>query len=59
EVKPSEHQVNIKGYKGNKRKILVVDDMQDNRLFLVKLLKNVGFEIIEAEQGKEGIEKSD
>ncbi|MDJ0598049.1 MAG: ATP-binding protein [Crocosphaera sp.] len=53
-----EKQVNIKGYKGSKRSVLVVDDLEDNRLFLVELLQSIGFETIEAEQGKEGIEKA-
>ncbi|MEM8781048.1 MAG: ATP-binding protein, partial [Cyanobacteria bacterium P01_G01_bin.49] len=48
----------IKGYKGKKRKILIVDDRESNRLFLVRLLQGIGFETIEAQQGKEGIEKA-
>ncbi len=58
ETNLSENQVKIKEYKGNKRTILVVDDLKDNRLFLVELLQSIGFEMIEAAQGKEGIEKA-
>jgi PAS domain S-box-containing protein len=39
-------------------KILVVEDKQENWLVLVNLLKPIGFEIIEASNGKEGIEKT-
>lgn len=36
-------------------RILIVDDSLENRLLLVSLLKNIGFQIREAENGKEGI----
>ncbi len=38
-------------------KILVVDDTKENRLLLVKLLEPVGFEVQEAENGQEAVEK--
>ena len=38
----------IIGFKGEKRKILVVDDKAENRSVLVNLLTPLGFEIIEA-----------
>ncbi|HAX80206.1 MAG TPA: hybrid sensor histidine kinase/response regulator [Cyanobacteria bacterium UBA11372] len=47
----------IKGYKGSKRKILLVDDRWENRSVLLNLLEPIGFEIIEAKNGKEGIEQ--
>ncbi|MBU2512609.1 PAS domain S-box protein [bacterium] len=37
--------------------ILIVDDNEDSRILLSKLLQSIGLEIIEAENGKEGIEK--
>jgi signal transduction histidine kinase len=36
-------------------RILVVDDSRLNRLLLVKLLQNVGFEVQEAEDGAQGV----
>ncbi len=40
------------------KKILVVDDNQDSRELVVKVLKNKGYEIIEATDGEEAIEKA-
>ncbi|MCT7983728.1 PAS domain S-box protein [Laspinema sp. A4] len=37
------------------KRILVVDDMLESRLLLVKLLGNIGFEVCEAENGQEAI----
>ncbi|MCU0543549.1 MAG: ATP-binding protein [Oscillatoriaceae cyanobacterium Prado104] len=48
----------IQGYQGSKRKILVVDDSWENRSVLVNLLEPIGFAIIEASNGKEGIEQA-
>ncbi|OCQ99000.1 hybrid sensor histidine kinase/response regulator [Nostoc sp. MBR 210] len=42
-------------YKGNQKTILVVDDVADNRAVIINLLKPVGFCVIEALNGKEGI----
>ena len=39
-----------------KPKILVVDDTEENRLLLVDILEPMGFEILLAENGNEGIE---
>jgi len=39
-------------------KALIVDDVKENRDVLSKLLSVVGVEIIEAENGKEGVEKT-
>ena len=44
--------------KGSARKILVVEDNQDNREMVVKVLKFNGYEVIEAVDGEEGIEKA-
>ena len=46
---------NIIGYQGNRRKILVVDDRWENRSVIVNLLQPIGFEIIEANNGQEGL----
>ena len=44
--------------KGSARKILVVEDNQDNREMVVKVLKFNGYDVIEAVDGEEGIEKA-
>jgi signal transduction histidine kinase/CheY-like chemotaxis protein len=48
----------IIGYQGRKRKILVVDDMWVNRSVVVNLLESIGFEVVEAENGQEGLSKA-
>ncbi|MDB9510772.1 ATP-binding protein [Kamptonema animale CS-326] len=48
----------IIGYKGKKQKILVVDDKWENCSVIVNLLEPLGFEIIEAKNGQEGLEKA-
>ena len=40
------------------RKILVVEDNQDSRELVVKILKNNGFNMIEASDGEEALEKA-
>jgi len=40
------------------KKILIVEDNQDNRELVVKVLKNKGFELAEAADGEEAIEKA-
>ncbi len=50
-------QGTIVGFKGEKRKILVVDDRWENRSVLVNLLEPVGFEILEVEDGQEALVK--
>ncbi|WP_293142657.1 MULTISPECIES: hybrid sensor histidine kinase/response regulator [unclassified Microcoleus] len=46
----------VLGYLGDKRKILVVDDRWENRAVLVNLLEPIGFKMIEAADGKEGLD---
>ncbi|WP_293349016.1 MULTISPECIES: hybrid sensor histidine kinase/response regulator [unclassified Microcoleus] len=46
----------VLGYEGDKRKILVVDDRWENRAVLVNLLEPIGFKMIEAADGKEGLD---
>ncbi len=48
----------IIGYQGEKLTILIIDDRTENRSVLVNLLEPIGFTIIEASNGKEGIEKT-
>ena len=40
------------------RKILVVEDNQDSRELVVKVLKNKGYEMIEAADGEEALAKA-
>ena len=49
----------ITGYQGDRRKILVVDDKWENRSVLVNLLEMVGFELAEASDGQEGLQKAE
>ncbi|MBW4564556.1 MAG: MASE1 domain-containing protein [Mojavia pulchra JT2-VF2] len=51
-------QGTITGYQGNKRTILVVDDKWENRSVIINLLEPIGFELIEASNGKEGIDQA-
>jgi signal transduction histidine kinase/DNA-binding response OmpR family regulator len=45
----------IIGYTGPRRKLLVVDDKIDNRTVLMNMLAPLGFEMLEAEDGRQGI----
>ncbi len=46
----------VVGYVGDRRTLLVVDDRWENRSILVNMLEPLGFEIITASNGKEGLE---
>ncbi|HEY9853907.1 MAG TPA: AAA family ATPase [Leptolyngbyaceae cyanobacterium] len=48
----------ILGVKGKKRKILVVDDKLTNCAILVNLLEPLGFEVLEAVDGQDGLNKA-
>jgi PAS domain S-box-containing protein len=48
----------IIGYNGRNIKILVCDDRKTNRDVLSHLLTDIGFEVIEASDGREGLEKA-
>jgi signal transduction histidine kinase/CheY-like chemotaxis protein len=48
----------IRGYEGQSLKVLVVDDHWENRAVLMNLLKPVGFQVIEASDGQEGLFKA-
>jgi len=49
---------NISGYKGEQRKVLIVDDKLSNRLVLANLLEPFGFQVFTAENGQEEVEKA-
>ncbi|MCU0567717.1 MAG: ATP-binding protein [Oculatellaceae cyanobacterium Prado106] len=48
----------ITGYKGDRRTVLVVDDYPENRSVIVQLLEPIGFTLLEAENGKVGLEQA-
>ena len=48
----------IIGYSGSKRKILVVDDRWENCAVIMNMLEPIGFEVFEASNGQEGLEKA-
>lgn len=45
-------------FEGPKKTILVLDDKWENRSVMVNLLTPLGFEVIEASNGKEGLDKA-
>ena len=47
----------IVGYEGVKQKILVIDDRWENRAVIIDLLQPLGFVVMEAENGQEGLIK--
>ena len=51
-------QGNVLGYKGDRQKILVIDDGWANRSILCQLLEPLGFDVFEAEDGAEGLQKA-
>lgn len=48
----------IVGYEGKKIKILIVDDRWENRSVLLNLLEPIGFDIVEAVDGQDGIDRA-
>ena len=62
ESSPQSKQIAAKpriiGFRGQARPILVVDDKAYNRAILVKFLSPLGFEVVEAANGEEGLAKA-
>ena len=48
----------ISGYRGPRRKVLVVDDVVGNRATLIDLLAPLGFEMYQAEDGESGLQQA-
>jgi signal transduction histidine kinase len=48
----------IIGFEGSPRTILMVDDRWENRIVITNLLQPLGFNVVEATNGKEGLEKA-
>ena len=55
---PVQIEQTIIDYQGDRQKVLIVDDRQDNRSILIDLLEPLGFELAEAANGKEAINKA-
>lgn len=55
----TDNSLNIQGFKGYKRKVLVVDDKWENRSVLVNLIEPLGFEVLEAADGQDAFNKAD
>jgi signal transduction histidine kinase/DNA-binding NarL/FixJ family response regulator len=53
------HSARVVGFKGEPKKILVVDDRWENRSVIVNLLQPLGLEMNEAKNGREGLEKAE
>ncbi len=52
-VAPNQQGI-VTGFAGERRTILVVDDRWENRLVLKSLLEDLGFDVVEADNGREG-----
>jgi signal transduction histidine kinase/DNA-binding NarL/FixJ family response regulator len=48
----------VVGYQGPRKTVLIVDDISANRALLADLLVALGFDVIEAENGQEALEKA-
>jgi PAS domain S-box-containing protein len=46
---------NVTGYEGSPRRVLVVDDVAENRTLIVDTLERIGFEVIESADGLDGL----
>ena len=59
EIEEKIEQRRISAYKDDKKTALIVDDYPENRLILRQMLENIGFTVIEANDGKQGVELAD
>jgi predicted ATPase/signal transduction histidine kinase/CheY-like chemotaxis protein len=59
EIEEKIEQRRISAYKGETQTVLIVDDYPENRLILRQMLENIGFKVIEANDGKQGVELAD
>ncbi len=51
------HRGKITGYRGDPKRILIVDDRWENRQVLVELLQTVGFTVDQAENGQQALDQ--
>jgi PAS domain S-box-containing protein len=49
----------IRGYVGPRRKVLVVDDIAENRALLSHILTHLGFEVVQASNGEEALQRAE
>lgn len=52
-----DHCDRIIGYRGKRRQILVIDDRWENRAVIKSLLAPLGFDLLEADHGQDGLDK--
>lgn len=57
-IRPQTPERTVTGYEGHQRKVLVVDDKWENRSVLLNMLDPLGFCVLEATNGQEGLNKS-
>jgi len=48
----------VVGYSGQPKKVLVIDDVAENRALIDSLLSPLGFEVFQAENGRVGVDKA-
>jgi signal transduction histidine kinase len=48
----------VTGYRGTRRKVLVVDDVPANRAMLTEMFSGLGFAVEQAVNGREGVERA-
>ena len=58
EVPAERTEQGITGYQGARKKILVVEDNVSNASVLVSMLEPLGFEVVTAENGREGVSQA-
>ena len=56
ETEAALNEQRVLGYEGPRKKVLVVDDVAANRALVMELLSPLDFEVLEAENGREGVE---
>jgi PAS domain S-box-containing protein len=49
----------VTGYSGPRKRVLVVDDIAENRAVLVEMLGHLGFEVVEAMDGRDGVARAE
>jgi predicted ATPase/signal transduction histidine kinase/CheY-like chemotaxis protein/tRNA A-37 threonylcarbamoyl transferase component Bud32 len=57
-VEEKAEQRRIIAYQGEVKTALIVDDYAENRLILRQMLENIGFKVIETDNGKQGVEQA-
>ena len=50
-----QYEIQPTGFSGQPRKVLIVDDLTDNRQLLIQYLQPLGFKLAEAENGQQGL----